>query len=62
MSVIQLIIGLIVVGVILWGINTMIPMSAAIKRLINIIIVILAVVYVLRFFGVLTTGPRIWIG
>lgn len=61
MSVIQLIIGLVVVGVILWAINTLIPMSAAIKKLINVVVVILAVVFVLRFFGVFTGGPRLWV-
>jgi hypothetical protein len=61
MSLIQLIIGLAVVGVILWLINTMIPMSPAIKKLINIIVVIVAVVYVLQFFGIFTFGPKLWV-
>jgi hypothetical protein len=61
MSLIQLIIGLVVVGVLLWAINTMIPMSVAIKKLINVIVVIVAVVYVLRYFGILTSGPRLWV-
>lgn len=61
MSILQLIVGLVVVGVLLWAINTKIPMSAAIKKLINIIVVIVAVVFVLRFFGVLSSGPRIWV-
>jgi len=61
MPVIQLIIGLGIVGVVLWAINTMIPMNPAIKKLINAIVVIVAVVYVLRYFGVFTFGPRIWV-
>jgi len=61
MAILQLIIGLVVVGVILWAINTFIPMSPAIKKLINVIIVIVAVIYVLRFFGILTIGPRVWV-
>lgn len=61
MSVIQLLIGLIVVGVLLWAINTMIPMSSAIKKLINVIVVIVAAVFVLRYFGILSTGSRLWV-
>jgi len=61
MPIIQLLIGLAVVGVLLWLLNTYVPMSAAIKKLINIIVIIVAVVFVLRFFGIFSFGPKIWI-
>jgi len=61
MPFIQLIISLIIVGVLLWAINTFIPMSRAIRKLINVIVVIAAVLYALRYFGVFTLGPRIWV-
>ena len=61
MSLIQLLIGIIVVGVLLWVINTMIPMSYSIKKILNIVVVFVVVVYVLRFLGIFTFGPRFWV-
>jgi len=46
---------LIVVGVILWLINTYVPMSSSIKTILNAVVVILVILYVLTAFGVL--GP-----
>ncbi len=61
MSLLQLVIGLVVVGVVLWGINTLIPMSSAIKKILNIVVVFVVVVYVLRYLGIFTFGPRFWV-
>lgn len=61
MSFISLIISLIVVGVLLWIINAFIPMSSAIRKILNIVVVFVVVVYVLRFLGIFTFGPRFWV-
>jgi len=53
MSVVTVLIVLIVVGVILWLINTYIPMDRKIKNILNIVVVILVVLWLLRAFGVL---------
>ncbi len=53
MSVINLIITLVVVGVLLWVVNTYIPMDQKIKSIINIVVVIAVVLWLLRVFGVL---------
>jgi hypothetical protein len=52
MSLISLIITLIVVGVLLWLINTCIPMDGKIKKILNIVVVICVVVWLLSVFGV----------
>lgn len=52
MSIITVIIVLIVVGVLLWLINTYIPMASVIKTIINIIVVIVVIVWLLQVFGV----------
>jgi hypothetical protein len=44
---------LIVVGVLLWLVNTYIPMDRKIKSILNIIVVIAVVVWLLNGFGVL---------
>lgn len=42
---------LIVVGVALWLINSMIPMEATIKKILNVVVVIVVVVWLLKVFG-----------
>jgi hypothetical protein len=50
---ISLVITLIVVGVLLWLVNTYIPMDGKIKQILNIVVVICVVVWLLSVFGVL---------
>ncbi len=62
MPLVNLIIVLIVVGVVLWLINTYIPMQATIKRILNAVVVIAVVLWLLSAFGMLGTLERIHIG
>jgi Fe2+ transport system protein B len=50
---ISLVITLIVVGVLLWLVNTYIPMDGKIKQILNVIVVICVVLWLLSAFGVL---------
>lgn len=52
MSLITVILVIIAVGVLLWLANTYIPMDATIKKVLNIVTVILVVLWLLRVFGV----------
>ena len=56
MSLISLIITLIVVGVLLWLINTYIPMDGKIKQILNAVVVIVVVIWLLNVFGLLGNG------
>lgn len=51
---IQLIVILIIVGVLLWLLNTMIPMDAKIKTIINVLVVIVVILWILKVFGLLS--------
>jgi hypothetical protein len=51
MPLIEIVVVLIVVGVLLWLINTYIPMAAPIKSLLNAVVVIVMVVWILKVFG-----------
>ena len=51
MSLITIVIVLIVAGVILWLINSYIPMDHKIKRILNIVVVIVVVIWLLKVFG-----------
>ena len=52
MSLVTLVITLIVVGVLLWLVNSYIPMDAKIKKIINVVVVIVVIIWLLRVFGV----------
>lgn len=59
MSLISLAVTLIVVGVLLWLVNTYLPMDAKIKKILNIVVVICVVVWVLYAFGILNRSGDI---
>lgn len=46
------------IGVILWLVNTYIPMAPPIKSIINVIVAIFAVLLTLQAFGILGSFPR----
>jgi hypothetical protein len=62
MPLIEIVIVLIVVGVILWLINTYIPMAAPIKSLLNAVVVIVLVVWILKVFGLWHYVTNIHVG
>jgi hypothetical protein len=53
MSLITIILVLVVAGVILWLINSYIPMDGKIKNILNIVVVIAIVLWLLKAFGLL---------
>ena len=61
MSLISIIIALVVVGVVLWAINTYIPMDGKIKSILNVVVVIVVAIWLLQVFGILGSidGVRI---
>ena len=62
MPLISIVIILIVVGVLLWLVNTYIPMDQKIKTIINVVVVIAVVLWLLNVFGVLGSIENIRIG
>lgn len=53
MSLIGVVVVLIVVGVLLWLVNSMIPMEARIKQILNVVVIIVVVIWLLQVFGLL---------
>jgi LytS/YehU family sensor histidine kinase len=62
MPLIQLVIVLVVVGVILWAINSYIPMQATIKKILNAVVVIAVILWLLSIFGIIGSFQGIHIG
>jgi hypothetical protein len=52
MNLIGLVITLIVVGILLWLVNTYIPMDAKIKQILNVVVLICVILWLLSVFGV----------
>ena len=51
MPILNIVIVLIVVGVLLWLVNTYIPMDGKIKKILNVVVVIAVVLWLLKIFG-----------
>ncbi len=62
MPLIQVLIVLIVVGVLLWLVNTYIPMQGAIKSILNGVVVIAVVIWLLNVFGLLSSITNLRVG
>lgn len=63
MSLISLVVVLIVVGVLLWLVNTQLTMiDATIKKIINIVVIIVVCLWLLSVFGILPDLNAIRVG
>lgn len=62
MPLINVVITLVVVGVLLWLVNTYIPMDAKIKKLLNVVVVIAVVLWLLSAFGLIGNLGHIRVG
>lgn len=55
MTLVGIVVVLVVVGLILWLINTYIPMAGAIKSLLNVVVFVVVLIWLLQVFGLI--GP-----
>jgi hypothetical protein len=62
MSLITLVLVLVVVGVVLWLINSFIPMQSTIKKILNVVVIIVVVFWLLSAFGIISNLDTIRIG
>lgn len=59
MPLFNIVIGLIVVGVLLWLVNQFIPMDRKIKSILNVVVVIAVVLWLLNAFGLFGTNIHV---
>jgi hypothetical protein len=55
MTILGLIVLIIFVGVVLGGVNRLLPMAPPIKSLLNLLVFILLAIYILQFFKIVPT-------
>ncbi|TVQ08554.1 MAG: hypothetical protein EA361_16485 [Bacteroidetes bacterium] len=54
MPLLNVIVVLIVAGLLLWLVNTFIPMDRKIKSILNVVVVIVVIIWLLNVFGILS--------
>ena len=62
MPLVHVVLVLVVVGILLWLLNTYIPMDSKIKGILNIVVVVAVVLWLLRAFGILGSLSEFRIG
>ncbi len=62
MPLMSLVITLIVVGVLLWLVNTYIPMDGKIKQILNAVVIIAVVLWLLSAFGLIGNLGNVRVG
>lgn len=62
MTLLNVVIGLVVVGVLLWLINQYLPMDHKIKSILNVVVVIAVVIWLLSAFGLFDGISNIGVG
>jgi hypothetical protein len=62
MPLVHVVLVLVVVGVLLWLVNSYIPMAGSIKSILNAVVVIAVVLWLLSVFGLLAEISNIKVG
>ncbi len=55
MPLLTILIVLIIAGVLLWLVNSYIPMDSKIKTILNVVVVIVVIIWLLKAFGILAS-------
>ncbi len=55
---IHVVLVLIVVGVLLWLVNSYIPMASSIKSILNLVVVVVVILWLLSVFGIFSLPSR----
>ncbi len=51
MSILSLLLALVLIGIVLWLINNILPMDPKIKTIINVLVVIVVIIWLLKALG-----------
>lgn len=62
MPLVTVVLVLIVVGVLLWLVNTYVPMDGKLKNILNAVVVIAVVIWLLQIFGLFDLITNVHVG
>lgn len=59
MPLLTLVIVIVLVGLLLWAVQTFIPMDAKVRLLLQVVVIVVLLLWVLQGFGILPTNVRL---
>jgi hypothetical protein len=59
MTLVDIVLVFVVVGLVMWLINAFIPMAAGIKSLLNVVVFVVVLIWVLQVFGLVGPIPGV---
>jgi hypothetical protein len=62
MSLLTLILVIVIVGVLLWALNSFVPMDPKVRSILNIVVVLLLIIWLLQAFGLIGALGGIRVG
>jgi len=62
MSILTILVVIVVVGILLWAVNSFLPMDGKVKSILNAVVVILLVLWLLQAFGLIDALRGVRVG
>jgi hypothetical protein len=62
MPILTILLVIVIVGVLLWALNSFVPMDSKIRSILNIVVVLLLIVWLLQVFGLISGLGNIRVG
>jgi hypothetical protein len=62
MPILTVILVIVVVGVLLWALNSFVPMDSKVRSILNIVVVLLLILWLLQAFGLISHFGNVRVG
>jgi hypothetical protein len=62
MPILTVILVIVVVGVLLWALNSFVPMDSKVRSILNIVVVLLLIIWLLQAFGLISHFGNVRVG
>lgn len=62
MPILSIILVIVLVGVLLWALNSFVPMDSKVRSILNIVVVLLLIVWLLQAFGLIDGLMNVRVG
>jgi hypothetical protein len=62
MPILTVLLVIVIVGVLLWALNSFVPMDSKVRSILNIVVVLLLIIWLLQVFGLISGFGNIRVG
>ena len=59
MTLTSIVVAIVIVGLLLWAVNVLVPMPVKVKQVLNVVVVVFLVLWVMQGFGLINLGLRL---